>query len=347
MRLKPAVAIAISVTLFSLCSLAQELDLLDPAHRWRSPNRATRIIFKDSKLKVSSARSSTGIYNRRPLKLLAKDIDLLEIRMKASRGGLGEISWRSSKEPFAELRSHSFYLGSANKSHTYYFDLKPYLRGQGIDHVLFFPFIQEGEAELTAFKFIKGDPWQKAMAGWQEFWGPTGRSFTGTSFFILKSPRLFGRSIFFYLNWLVGLSLAVSLMSKRPRWTILLILALWIMLEASSAVNNWTFFKGDLRFWGKSLEEKRALQNEKDFYQFIKFAEANIPASAGFDVLANPKYHYSRQRAAYYLYPRPRQEKANYLLVFDQTPDAKTMRDYRIAARFRKGAYLLKRHDTH
>ncbi|MFC1568344.1 hypothetical protein ACFL37_01440 [Candidatus Margulisiibacteriota bacterium] len=347
MRLKFAVAIAILASIFSFHSQAQELDLLDPSHGWRSPNLTTRTIFKDSKLTIGSARSSTGIYNQKPLDLLIQDFDLVEIKMKASKGGLGELSWRTAKKPFLPSRSFSFYLGSPDRYHTYYLNLKPYLKENKIDHLLFFPFSRAGEAELTSFKFIKGNLWQKAAGGWQEFWGPTGRSFTGTSFFILKSPQLFGRSIFFYLNWLIGLSLILSLMYKRPRWTILLILAFWVVLEASSAVNNWIFFKDDLSFWGKSLEAKRAMQNDKDFYEFIKFAESRIPAGSNFDVLADPKYHYSKERSAYYLYPRIRDEKADHLLVFDQTPDTRTMRDHRIIARFRTGAYLLKRHDGH
>jgi hypothetical protein len=342
MRSRSIILAFILITTLSLQSSALEIDLLDPSHSWRSPNRDTQISFADSKLIISSVHSSIGIYNQKPLNLSAKDFNLLIIRMKASKGGIGEISWRSGKEPFAPERNFSFYLKSPDKYHTYYLNLKPYLKEKNIGQVLFFPFNKEGKAELTGFKFIKGTLWQKALAGWQEFWGPIGRNYTGKSFFVLKSPMLFGKSIFFYLNWLIAVSLLVSLLFKRPRFTITSILVLWILLEASSAVNNWIFFKDDLRFWEKNLEEKRAIQNAKDFYQFMKFAEKKIPPDSDFDLVAAPKYPYSRERAGYYLYPRKLKEKAAYLLIFDLEPGKDILEKYKLIGKFRKGAYILK-----
>jgi hypothetical protein len=347
MRLKPAVIMAILAALFPLGNQALATNLIDPAYGWRSPNRAARISFQKTGIILSSRRSSTGLYNRRPLNISTEEFDLVEIRMKTSKSGLAELSWRQAGQPFQSQRSFSFFLRAPDRYHTYYLNLKPYIKEGRIDHLLFFPFNQAGRADVATFKLIKGNLWQKTQAAWQEFWGPTGRSYTGSSFFVIKSPRVFNRAILFYLNWLIGLSLALSLVYKRPRLTIVLILSFWLMLAASSAVNNWVFFQDDLRFWGKSLTEKRILQNEKDFYQFIEFAETRMPARSSFTILADPQYPYAWQRAAYYLYPRPRQAAADYILVFDRTPDTKTMRNYSVAARFRQGAYILKRHDDH
>jgi hypothetical protein len=342
MRSRSIIVAFILIAIFSLQSSAREVDLLNPAYGWRSPNRETKIIFADSKLTISSARSSTGIYNQKPLNLSVKDFDLLMIRMKASKTGIGEISWRSGKELFAPQRNFSFYLKSPDKYHTYYLNLKPYLKAKNIGQVLFFPFNKEGKAKLTDFKFIKGTPRQNALAGWQEFWGPTGRGYTGKSFYILKSPMLFGRPIFFYLNWLIAISLLVSFLFKRPRLTLTFILVLWILLEASSAVNNWIFFEDDLRFWGKNPEEKRTMQNVKDFYPFMKFAQVKISPDSEFDLLAAPQYPYSRERAKYYLYPRKLKAKAAYLVIFDLEPGKDVLEKYKLIGNFRKGAYILK-----
>jgi hypothetical protein len=343
MRCRSAWAAIISLIILSAVSQARELDLLDPHYRWRSPNPAARIILRDRRLTLSSPSSSTGIYNTVPLELSATDLDIMVIRMKTSKDGLGEVSWRPARQGFSPARSFNFYLGSPDRYHDYYLNLRPYLTGQDLDHILFFPFSQAGTAEITVLKFGRASFWQKLLAGWQEFWGPAGRSFTGSSFFILKSPRLFGRPIMFYLNWLIGLALFISLTAKRPRLTIILVLACWLLLEGSSLVNNWIFFQEDLRFCGKSLAEKRIMQNEKDFYQFMEFAAQHLPAGASFDILAARQYPYNRPRAAYYLYPRTREENAPYLLVFDRTPDRNVMNNYRIIARFRPGAYILER----
>jgi hypothetical protein len=302
--------------------------------------------FAGSTLTISSTNSSPSIFNNLPLKILAEDADLLIIRMKTNRDGSGQFSWTSSRESFCPARNIDFYLQSAGKHHTYYLNLKPYLQSAGIDHVLLLPFIGKGKAEITAFRLTRGTPGQKFLAAWQEFWGPVGRSFTGKSFYILKSPLLFGKSVFFQLNRLILIAFLVLIFFRRPRWIIPLILALWLLMEASAAVNNWIFFKDDIRFfWGKSLDEKRTVQNEPDFYPFMKYAETNIPPDACFDIIVAPKFFCGMERARYYLFPRElvrRGESAPYLLIFGLEPNASTCKVYTLIAKFKKGAYVFK-----
>ena len=182
------------------------------------------------------------------------------------------------------------------------------------------------------------------IAGWQEFFGPLGREPDGFNFLVIRSPRLFGLPFLAYINWWLGLFLAAVILLRSRldlRWPFLLIIFfLWIFLESSSLLNHWISFQRDRPFFGKSLEEKRELLNNKDFYPFLKFADREIPAGAPFDVLFAGMFN--QDRAIYYLYPRPYLNNAPYLLVFDRRIGKDSLKKYKIWKRFRKGAYILK-----
>ena len=287
---------------------------------------------------ISSSHSSPKLL----LNLAVQPNELILIEMKTSKSGIGEISWSSGSNGFSPERSLSFYV-QADGFHRYYLNLKAYAGKQPIKQVLLFPFAGPGSAEVKTLKAIKANLPQKIIAGWQEFWGPQGREPSGKDFLVIEPVSLDGRSIFFYLNWLIGLAIVISLLRRQPKFAIVLILALWLLLEASSTVNNWKHFKNDWKFWGKSLEEKRELQNVKDFYLFLKFADQTLPADATFTLITEPKYPFSVERAAYYLYPRKRSEQGAYLLLFDKLPNQQTARDYNLSATFREGAYIFKR----
>jgi hypothetical protein len=345
MRIKNIAIAGLLFILFASGAFAREVELIRGNYLWRTVNPGTTTSLKRNNIVLSSRDSSPGISNRVPLKLAAGDIDLLMIRMKTSCSGYGEVSWRSTGRPFTPQSSRSFSLGAPGREHTYYLDLKSYLREPGLDYLLFFPIVGEGEAEISEFKLIQGEPGERALAAWQEFWGPDGRRFSGTSSFILHSPRLFGQPVFYYLNWLIAAAVIISLLLRRPRWAITLILFFWVLLEASSAVNNWVFFKDDLSFWGKSLEQKREMQNVAGFYDLIKLARAKVPADADYEILADPKHPYSIERAGYYLLPRLRvspEAEAAYLVIFDLEPGENVLAGYKVIGRSGKKSYILK-----
>jgi len=343
MRIKAFIALSFIIMASASSFAISELNLLDQKYIWRSPNPKTRIRFTKQSLTAKSNNSSPGIVNLVPLNLPAKKYDLLVIKMKASKGGIAEISWMVDNQPFAKEKSFAFYLKKPDKYQTYYLNLAPYIKGKKINRLLFFPFAGQGQAELVSFKFVKGSFWEKTLAGWQEFWGPRGREFTGQTFYVIISSQLFGKSILFYFNLLMLSTLLLSLLLKRPRLTIFLILSLWLFLEISSGINNWNFFQRDLRFWGKPLEEKRIMQNTNDFYQFMQFAKKKIPNNASFYILANPKiYQYSLARAQYYLYPRPLKDQPDFLLVLDAKPGEYVWQKYQLLYSFRKDALIFK-----
>ena len=340
MKAKITLATCLLIIALSGQALArEEINLLDQRLLWRSPNPGTEIIFQDAGLTLQATSSSTGIYNLVPLNISTHKYDLLVIEMKTSRGEIGEVFWSAGGKGFSKKTTYPFYLGKRGPLHTYYLNLKPYVKSKIIDHLLIFPFSGPGRAEIKSLKLVESSLPEKILSAWQEFWGPRGREYAGKNCFIIKSPRLFGEPIFFYLNFMILISLIFSILSKKPKYTLFTIFFFWIFLECGSFLNNWIFFQRDLRFWGKSLEQKRELQNVGDFYNFIKFAEEKIPINSNFDLLTKPKYLYSRERASYYLYPRKPQAKASYLLIFDEEVSEDILKEYEVLEKFREKAY--------
>jgi len=337
--------VIISALLLAGVSLAGEINLLDPAWGWRSPNPGVKIEFSAAGLTVSGTLTSTGIVNRRPLNFSTRDFDLLAIKMKTSKEGMGELSWASDKTPFSFRNSYPFYLRRPGAYHTYYVNLAAYDRDRSkITLLLLFPFSGPGAAEIAELKLVKGSLYEKIFAGWQEFFGPNGREQDFFNFLVVRSPRLFGRTLNYYVNFFLALFLAVVVI-LRKRWDLsrvflLTLLAAWAAVELNYLGENLAAVRRQARFLGKSLEEKRALVNPGDFYAFLKFADSQLPAGAAFDIRAAGLYN--GRNANYYLYPKRFKAGAPYLLIYDVKPDQKTRRGYRPWQIFRPGAYILK-----
>lgn len=94
-----------------------------------------------------------------------------------------------------------------------------------------------------------------------------------------------------------------------------------------------------------SLEEKRALVTEGDFYKFLKFCDDTIPKNkdikwvlpAGIFLGFDDYYFY---KAYYYLYPRNYREDAGYILVYKKK-DYIAPRGYKLLAEFGEDKYIL------
>ena len=320
-----------------------EINLLDSSHLWGSPASKTKIKFTASQLFIVADSSAPGIYNRVALGISTADYDLLMIKMKTSAGGIGEVSWTAKESRFSPFKNYPFYLRPPGRYYTYYLNLAGYnLKRQKIDHLLFFPMPGPGTAEIKEFKLIRGTPWEKALAGWQEFFGPRGREPDGFNFLVIRSPRLFGKPFLLYINLaLFSFLLIVFLLQSKLNLRLPFIAALfacWLLLEASTLLNQGIALQRDRRFLGKTLEEKRALINTKDFYPFLKFADRELSAGAGYSIKVSG--FENDKRTAYYLHPRA--YSSAYLLIFDAKIDKVLLKRYSVWKKFREGAYILK-----
>ncbi len=328
--------LSILLLILSLYSQASAISVRD----WRSPNPDTKIEIENSILTVTSTASAGGIYNTRPLGISDEDRGLLVIKMKTSGDGIGEVSWRTKGTNFSFLKSFPFYLRRTNQYHTYYLNLAAYNRDHArIDQLLFFPLPGPGTAEIEELKFVKGNLWEKTLAGWQEFFGPAGREPDGFNFLVIRSPRLFGRPFLLYVNLFLLGFLAIAVAFRLRKAFLLTLLIAWVVLEMSSLLNNWISFQRDKKYFGKSPEEKREMINTKGFYAFLKWADRELPPGAAFNILTSGMD--DGLRAKYYLYPRILKANAPYLLVLNKKIDKETSKRYRPWKEFKKGAFIL------
>jgi hypothetical protein len=317
---------AVFLVIFALAGTAlaaAEIDLLTPGPGW-----------------TSAVRGGFQIVNAAALGISTQDYDLLSIKIRSTRSGLAELYWAPRRDQFSIYRNYPFYV--ADRYETNLINLAAYNRdGSVINHFLL---VSEGTLEISELKLIKSNPWQKVLAGWQEFFGPLSRTQDGMEYLVIRSPRLFGSSFMYLSNaFLLVLLLAVLLLRGKKdlrRAFLLILLTCWGLAELNSLRNNFLAVQRDVPYLGKTLETKRAIMNEGDFYAFIKFAGRELPPAASFEIAtARPYYDY---RAAYYLYPRDYLKGADYLLVYDGRLERRALKKYKLWKTFRPGAYIYK-----
>ncbi len=365
---KPAAALAILLLLVS-AALGEAIDLSGPAYDWRAAGPQTRVSVEDDIVRVTSAGGWAGVYNQRLAGALLDENNLLSFEMKTSSGGVGAVMWANYLDQrFLPQRGYQFYLGSPGRWHRYYVDLSAYEKDlTRLDNFLINPLTGPGEAEIREIRITRATTAGKLLAGWQEFLGPRGREIAGYTINTMPSPRLFGREIFVYLYWLVGLA-AAGLLARElwPVWRqpvkkgkakgwsvygpaferavkqiVVLVCGLWIALELSSLYTDWRNLRGDLPLFGRSLEEKRALVNAGDFYPFMTFCLEKLPAGAAYDYRVGGMYN--DIKTVYYLYPHEAAAGAAFLVVYDQDVSPEVQARYAPFAVFRPNAYIMKR----
>ena len=283
-----------------LINSAFALNLLSPAYNWRSPNQDTKISWRDGKLTFTSTRSAGGLYNTVPLN--GRENRLLIIKMRTSRRDLGEVSWTTGQERFTPRNNRPFYLRNGLHYMMIGREKAP------LEHLLLFTGSGPGTTEISEFKLVEGTPLELGLAGWQEFWGPVGREPDGFNWLVIRSPRLFGRTINFYLNIFLAIFLIYAWRSGKRREFLLVLLAAWLLLEGSSLLNNWISFQRDAKYFGQPLEKKHAMINTSGFYRFLQAADKRLPPGAPFKLKRlgqeDIRDFYDDLRARYYLYPQ-------------------------------------------
>jgi hypothetical protein len=311
--------------LFVLAAAAAgaQLDLLRSDFGWRSTLNPPRLV------------------NTKPLRLSTREYPILIIESKQAGGKLGEVAWRAGDEPFSFRNSRPFPLQGGNKTARYLLNLSVYNRsGKNIDQLVVFPAGSAGTAEIISLTASSGSLPELVTAAWQEFWGPPGHEPDPFDFMVIRSPRLFGRPFNLYLNLFLALFLLYAWRSGKRREFFGVLLAVWLLLEANSLRNNWLAVRADAKYLGKTLEQKRALINVPDYYPFLMFADKVLPPGAGFMIVTPVLY--GGALANYYLYPRPYEENAPYLLLFRQPLSQELKDKYFVWKTYQRGACILK-----
>jgi len=288
----------------------------------------------------------------------SEEYNTIILKMEAKKSGTARIFWANHYDPqFNQPKSIWFSVKAGE--HNYIFNL-PSQNPNWLGWTKGFLVYPETEIKIKQAKVIKGGLLTNTQSGWQEFWGPRGRSVVGSTINTIQSSNLYGRSIFIYIYWIIGLILVgiilfeiknYFVLKEKPPVNILFInvgkklfiiaIIFWFILEASTLTNNWREARKDLRLFGKSLNEKRALVNTKDFYPYIQFCKTQLPQNTQFDFRIGGMYN--DIKAKYYLYPREYQKNAQFMLIYDHKMEPELLKDYTLWKNFRPGAIILKR----
>ena len=330
---------------------------------WKIASPDTMVSMAPSGMIIDSQNVFPVVMSPTYLGVILDDYDLLIIKMTASKGGTANIFWADYQNPnFDRQRIFAFYLGSPGRQKTYYIDLSSQDKGwlRRADALLINPFPGPGSCEIGSVSIERSNLITKAIAGWQEFWGPRGRMIIGSTINTMQSPNIFGTSVYYYVYWLLAIFFVLALIYSSYRWfiggtsgnlwsvvknalfrTLVLAFAFWCLLEASNLVTQINNAKDDFYLFGKSLDEKRQLINNPDFYDFICFCQKAIPNDEPFDLVA--PFIYDDIKFRYYLYPHPSVKGSKYVVVFNGTPDADLIKTSKLFAKYKDNAYILEK----
>lgn len=294
----------------------------------------------------------------------AEEFMTVSLKIKSEKSGTARLFWATNFDPqMNEPKSIWFFLKKSDYPREYVFNLRsqnPYWAGFVQQFAVFSEPGIDG-IEITSANAKTSNFSTSIISGWQEFWGPRGRVVVGSTINTIQSSNLFGRPIFVYIYWLLGLAaIGISAwgfnrwlaLKKKPPFAevwlksgknIALVLAVgWALLELSSLYNNLLAVRDDWKYVGKSYQEKLTIANTGDFYPFIRFCEKHIPSGAKFEMRIPPIYN--DIKAIYYLYPHQYSTtEADYLVVYDRMVEPAVAAPYLPWQTFRPGAYIMKK----
>ena len=285
----------------------------------------------------------------------AYEQNTLIMRIKSSKSGTAYLFWASSYNPQIN-HAQSIWFHIKQGTHTYYINAASQHQAWlgWIRKIIILPQIEGGNTTILSAKIESASLFKTAISGWQEFWGPTGRLTIGSTINTMKSPVLYGQSIYSYLYWLIGLTILLAIgweikhhskdfkfdlsLQRISKVVVIALMTLWFGLALSSFYSNWLNSKNDFKYAGKSLDAKKTIYNQADYYPFIQFCQKHLPLEANFDFQVTGVYNDIKTK--YYLYPRKHQENAQFLIVYNSKLDKN---NYLLWKQFSPKAAIYKR----
>lgn len=107
--------------------------------------------------------------------------------------------------------------------------------------------------------------------------------------------------------------------SKVLRIALALWLVVWALLWLKPFVKDPFLARKYVLLAQSDFEGRRAVIYGKDFYRFLQFCSAKLPAGSRFDIVGVEYTSIDRARAVYYLYPSLLSESPRFRLVY-KTP---------------------------
>jgi len=171
---------------------------------------------------------------------------------------------------------------------------------------------------LREISFQKQTAFQKIVQFEKDYFQAA--PYSGFTVNIFPTPRIFGRSAFYYFIPVFLLFVALMLFSRRYRRAALIgLLGLWLLTDMRMNYEFLSYAAKDYKTWIKPAPSDKKLRTYGDFYAFADWLRKNLPKDRkeiGFYYLDNE--HYPRL-LQYYVYPirvMPKKEDAKTFVVF-------------------------------
>jgi len=321
-------------------------------------------------LNITQPKGAPYFIGQPEINIDAEEFSTIVLKIKSNKSGTARLFWASNYDPqMNEPKSIWFHLDKTDYFKSYYFNVRsqnPSWIGF-IGQILIFPENGPEAIELESAQATPGNLITNIKSGWQEFWGPRGRAVIGSTINVIPSSNIFGTSVNIYIYWIIGIFFVIYFLfryfqmpetkkSKAPRIylvfaetakrTLFLSIALWILLTLNADYNYFNIFKDNYsKYFGKTIEEKRAIAYGKDYYDFLVFAKEKLPKEPIKFGLLSSRYAASLQ-ARIYLVPHILNDalsQSSYLLVF--YPDQKELaaeKGFSLLAKLNDNAYIMK-----
>ena len=303
------------------------------------------------------------------LNIESDEFDTLKLNIRSATDTAARLFWASSLDPkMDQQKSIQFNIARSENGRDYCFtvpDQNPNWIGY-IPQILIYPENNIGGITIQSGKALHGDLSSKIFSGWQEFWGPRGRSVIGSTINVIPASNLFGTPINVYFYWLIAIFFGCSfayfayrpkpLKKKTPKIeplnsalkaALAFSLGLWIALALNSDLNYFNIFKSNLKYAGHTLAEKREIAYGSDYYAFLDFAKQKLPPQPVKFAVLSSRYAPDLQ-ARIFLVPHIlsdlENKETNYILVFQPDPGQKIKaNNLPIYAKLNENAYIVKK----
>jgi hypothetical protein len=329
---------------------------------WSAQSQIEDLRAEDGMLTGTSIGNAPFIVSPFPINIDADEKKILVIDMMTeSEYEDTVVLWRTSYyNQFNMARSARISLGSRSRFHKYYINLGNNPGWEGVvQHLLLFPMKQPGKFKIKSIKLESPNPINTVTAAWQEF--TAYETLKGSTVNTIRSPMIFGRRVNFYVLIFLALcflafflrtlflkkwqlaSLREAAKSGLYGMTILLIIV-WCLLEVRQSLDYIKTASLDFKtYWGKSLDEKRAIILLNDFHDYLVFCNESLPERVEVNLVA--PHVFFTDRAGMHLYPHiiVRDSIADYVLVYDQEIDKDKYKDFDVFKKFKDNKYILYR----
>lgn len=289
------------------------------------------------------------------------EYNTLILQIEAKKSGAARLFWATHYNmQFSQPQSIWFSVKSGK--HDYCFNIpsqNPNWIGW-IKGFLIYPETGSKLIEIKQAKIAKANLLTNIRSGWREFFVFEVPQLRTVNF--IYGPKIYGNSVNLFIYCLIILmsilimiyefikSRDVHISFKMgSREIIIICLFFWMALDLRILIDQARTTVLDVQtFYGKSLDEKRALVTLGDYYGFLKFAGSKLPGGSGFNLLHPPRYYYL-DKANYYLYPTHFDKNADYLIVYDpggilndQVSDY-FKKGFKLFATYKEGEFILKK----